>query len=106
MVKDLVDIDGDGDLDVLTLPFGERGLNIWENNLENAASSIAEPGEDYEEVSGSLSFSRSEPETTLEVTLFDDGTPEAEEQFLVVLYVPTETGRETRRIVVTIVDDD
>lgn len=41
-----------------------------------------------------------------EVTLFDDGTPDAEEQFLVVLYVPTEAGRETRRIVVTIVDDD
>jgi hypothetical protein len=106
IAKDLVDIDGDGDLDVLTLPFGERGLNIWENNLENDPSSIAEPGEDYEEISGSFSFSPNERETNLEVTLVDDGTPEADEQFLVVLDVSAETGRETRRIVVTIVDDD
>ena len=67
---------------------------------------FAIPGQDYQPVSGTLTFNPGETVKTFSVPLIDDGTPEGIETFTVELTAPVGTGFGTNRTTIVTVFDN
>ena len=104
--KELHDIDGDLDLDVVLLTAEENGIRFLENNLQQNGRTIAAPGVDYHESRGTLTFSEAHRTMNIELVVYEDTTVEGEELFFIDLSVPASTEISPVQKIATILDND
>jgi hypothetical protein len=91
--KELSNIDDDGDLKILLLMKGEPSLRIIENNfLDHSQGLVAAAGLDFQDNSGTVSFTTGQSTAAINLTIVDDLDLEHDEYYYLEFSYDTENG--------------
>ena len=105
---DIADIDGDGDLDIISSSELDDTIAWYESDVasNNDTAIMAQVGDDYASTSGTLTFSAGETSKTFNVIISEDLIPENNETIQLTLSNPSNTTISDATGAVVITDDD
>ena len=104
----IADIDGDGDLDIISSSELDDTIAWYESDVasNNDTAIMAQVGDDYASTSGTLTFSPGETSKTFNVIISEDLIPENNETIQLTLSNPSNTTISDATGAVVITDDD